>query len=93
MAPGTGPLARNPTPTATIAHAEGARAQNAATDAARNGSEASDRPSATNRREVPSAHVAISAGRDYRDVRPLSGIYSGGVTSSMFVDVQITRLS
>jgi transglutaminase-like putative cysteine protease len=47
----------------------------------------------TNDEPVGNRHVAISAGRDYRDVRPLSGIYSGGVTSSMFVDVQITRLS
>jgi transglutaminase-like putative cysteine protease len=47
----------------------------------------------TNDEPVGNRHVAIAAGRDYRDVRPLSGIYSGGVTSSMFVDVQITRLS
>jgi hypothetical protein len=27
------------------------------------------------------------------DVRPLSGIYSGGATSSMFVSVRVTRLA
>lgn len=42
---------------------------------------------------VSNRHVGIAAGRDYRDVRPLSGIYSGGNTSEMFVDVQITRLA
>ncbi len=42
---------------------------------------------------VGNRHVSIAAGRDYRDVRPLAGIYSGGCTSSMFVDVQITRLA
>lgn len=47
----------------------------------------------TSNEPVGNRHVVISAGRDYSDVRPLAGIYSGGVTSSMFVDVQITRLS
>ncbi|MBM7515050.1 transglutaminase family protein [Nocardioides nitrophenolicus] len=37
-------------------------------------------------------HVMVAAGRDYADVRPLSGIYTGAATSRMFVDVRITRL-
>jgi transglutaminase-like putative cysteine protease len=36
-------------------------------------------------------YVAIAAGRDYHDVSPLSGIYSGARTSRMTVDVRITR--
>lgn len=38
-------------------------------------------------------HVTVATGRDYADVRPLSGIYTGAATSRMFVDVQITRLA
>ncbi len=36
-------------------------------------------------------YIAIAAGRDYHDVSPLSGIYSGTRTSRMTVDVSITR--
>ena len=36
-------------------------------------------------------YIAIAAGRDYHDVSPLSGIYSGARTSRMTVDVSITR--
>jgi transglutaminase-like putative cysteine protease len=36
-------------------------------------------------------YVAIATGRDYHDVSPLSGIYSGARTSRMTVDVSITR--
>lgn len=38
-------------------------------------------------------HVVIAAGRDYFDVRPLSGIYSGAATSAMTVEVKLTRLT
>lgn len=38
-------------------------------------------------------HVVVASGRDYVDVRPLSGIYTGAGTSRMFVDVRITRLA
>ena len=34
----------------------------------------------------------VATGRDYNDVKPLSGIFSGSGTSRMFVDVQVTRL-
>ena len=37
-------------------------------------------------------HITVATGRDYGDVRPLSGIYTGAGTSRMFVDVMITRL-
>lgn len=47
----------------------------------------------TNDQPVGDRHVMIAAGRDYRDVRPLGGVYSGAGASEMFVDVQITRLS
>ena len=36
-------------------------------------------------------YIAIATGRDYHDVSPLSGIYSGARTSRMTVDVSITR--
>jgi transglutaminase-like putative cysteine protease len=38
-------------------------------------------------------HVVVARGRDYTDVPPLTGIFSGGSTSSMAVQVQVTRLS
>lgn len=38
-------------------------------------------------------HVSVATGRDYADVRPLSGIYTGAGTSRMFVDVELTRLA
>ena len=38
-------------------------------------------------------YVTLAAGRDYGDVRPISGIYSGAATSQLTVDVEITRLA
>ncbi len=46
----------------------------------------------TNDTEPGDRHVVIATGRDYNDVKPLSGIFSGSGTSRMFVDVQVTRL-
>ena len=47
----------------------------------------------TNDAEPAERHVVVATGRDYGDVRPLSGIFTGAGTSSMFVDVQVTRLA
>jgi transglutaminase-like putative cysteine protease len=47
----------------------------------------------TNDTEPGDRYVVLAAGRDYGDVKPLSGIYSGAATSSMAVDVTITRLA
>jgi transglutaminase-like putative cysteine protease len=38
-------------------------------------------------------HVVVATGRNYADVRPLSGIFTGAGTSSMFVDVKVTRIA
>ncbi|MEO3935481.1 transglutaminase family protein [Dermatophilaceae bacterium Soc4.6] len=38
-------------------------------------------------------HVEVAHGRDYADVPPLSGVYTGGTDTDMFVEVTITRLS
>lgn len=46
----------------------------------------------TNDQEPEERHVVVARGRDYADVRPLGGIFSGAGTSSMFVDVTVTRL-
>ncbi len=46
----------------------------------------------TNDTEPGNRHVIVATGRDYNDVKPLSGIFSGSGTSRMFVDVQVTRL-
>jgi len=46
----------------------------------------------TNDIEPGDRHVIVAMGRDYNDVKPLSGIFSGSGTSRMFVDVQVTRL-
>lgn len=47
----------------------------------------------TNNREPHDRYVLVATGRDYRDVRPLSGIYTGAGTQRMQVDVHVTRLA
>ncbi len=42
--------------------------------------------------EVGSRHVLLGRGRDYADVRPLSGIYSGPAAEHFGVTVEVTRL-
>jgi transglutaminase-like putative cysteine protease len=46
----------------------------------------------TNNRAVGSAHVLVARGRDYADVPPLKGIYAGGASQGLGVDVEITQL-
>lgn len=38
-------------------------------------------------------HVEVGTGRDYFDVTPLKGVYSGSVASELFVEVQVTVLA
>jgi transglutaminase-like putative cysteine protease len=47
----------------------------------------------TNDREPGDRWVVVATGRDYGDVKPLSGIYSGAGTSAMTVQVDVTRLA
>lgn len=47
----------------------------------------------TNQNEPRGSHVEVAVGRDYSDVQPLRGIYTGSGGSSMFVSVEMTRLS
>lgn len=47
----------------------------------------------TNDLEPGDRWVVVATGRDYLDVRPLHGIYSGAATSSMFVRVDVTRIA
>jgi len=47
----------------------------------------------TNDIEPGDRYVVVATGRDYRDVKPLSGIYSGAGTSAMAVEVTVTRLA
>jgi transglutaminase-like putative cysteine protease len=42
--------------------------------------------------EVGSRHVLLASGRDYADVRPLSGVYSGATAEQFGVKVDVTRL-
>jgi transglutaminase-like putative cysteine protease len=46
----------------------------------------------TNRVPVGERHVLVARGRDYADVAPLKGIYSGGPAQSVGVVVELTRL-
>ncbi len=46
----------------------------------------------TNDTEPGDRHVIVATGRDYNDVKPLAGVFSGTGTSRMFVDVEVTRL-
>ena len=38
-------------------------------------------------------HVVVARGRDYNDVPPVRGVYSGGASTSLGVTVKVTRLS
>jgi len=46
----------------------------------------------TNDVPIRERHVTVARGRDYADVSPLRGIYSGGSSSALGVEVAITRL-
>ncbi|WP_089245986.1 transglutaminase family protein [Rhodococcoides kyotonense] len=47
----------------------------------------------TNAIPVSEQHVSVGLGRDYADVPPLKGIYSGGGSTDLDVVVEITRLA
>ena len=42
--------------------------------------------------DVAERHVVVARGRDYADVRPLSGVYSGPAAEHFGVTVEVTRL-
>lgn len=46
----------------------------------------------TNMTTPDERYVVVAIGRDYSDVTPLAGIFSGGETSDMFVEVAISRV-
>lgn len=46
----------------------------------------------SNLSDVAERHVLVARGRDYADVRPLAGIYSGPPAHSLGVTVELTRL-
>ena len=47
----------------------------------------------TNNLRPGELHVEVAIGRDYTDVPPLHGIFTGGRIADMFVAVEITRLT
>lgn len=47
----------------------------------------------TNQGEPRGSHVEVGFGRDYSDVAPLKGIYTGSGGSEMYVSVEMTRLT
>jgi transglutaminase-like putative cysteine protease len=47
----------------------------------------------TNGKRVGEQHVAVARGRDYDDVAPLKGIYSGAPSSALGVVVEVSRLA
>ncbi|CAB4733727.1 MAG: transglutaminase family protein [Actinobacteria bacterium] len=47
----------------------------------------------TNDTEPDDRYVAVATGRDYQDVKPVSGIYSGAETTEMTVEVDVVRLA
>jgi len=47
----------------------------------------------TNATVVGEQHVSVGTGRDYADVPPLKGIYSGGGSTALDVVVEVTRLA
>ena len=46
-----------------------------------------------NAEEPGDRYITVAIGRDYADVKPISGIYSGSGTSRMTVAVDVTRLA
>ncbi|CQD11853.1 transglutaminase family protein [Mycobacterium europaeum] len=48
---------------------------------------------ATNETEISEQYVSVGAGRDYTDVPPLKGIYSGQGATDLDVVVEVTRLA
>jgi transglutaminase-like putative cysteine protease len=46
----------------------------------------------TNAAEPGDRHIVVARGREYPDVAPVTGIFSGGAGASMFVSVEVTRL-
>lgn len=47
----------------------------------------------TNDMPIANRHVLVAVGRDYADVPPLKGIYSGGRATALAVTVDMTRLA
>ena len=47
----------------------------------------------TNDTEITEQYISVGVGRDYADVSPLTGIYSGLGATDLDVDVEITRLA
>ncbi|GAB90565.1 transglutaminase family protein [Gordonia rhizosphera] len=47
----------------------------------------------TNDTSITEQHVSVGIGRDYSDVSPLKGIYTGGGATDLDVVVEITRLA
>jgi transglutaminase-like putative cysteine protease len=47
----------------------------------------------TNDKEINEQYISVGVGRDYRDVTPLKGIYSGEGSTDLDVVVEITRLA
>ncbi|MGW5523275.1 transglutaminase family protein [Gordonia sp. NPDC003950] len=47
----------------------------------------------TNDTPISEQHVSVGVGRDYSDVSPLKGIYTGGQATDLDVVVEITRLA
>ncbi len=47
----------------------------------------------TNDTEINEQYISVGVGRDYADVTPLKGIYSGEGSTDLDVVVEITRLA
>lgn len=47
----------------------------------------------TNGRDVGEQHVGVARGRDYHDVSPMSGVFTGGRGREISVSVSLTRLA
>jgi transglutaminase-like putative cysteine protease len=47
----------------------------------------------TNGKEVDEDHIVVAYGRDYHDVTPLKGIFTGGQSKKIVVSVSLTRVA
>ena len=58
----------------------------------RKATEDNQQSSPTNQSAVGVRHVKIGHGRDYEDVQPLRGVFSGGASAQVTPEVEIRRL-
>ena len=90
---GPGPLRARATSCPSATSRWGRRARVRATPGSSSGTTGGSPATPPTAPTVGSDHIVVARGRDYEDVPPFKGIYSGRATASLEVSVAITRLA